>query len=511
MKFTANLGHKRQLLWLAGATVIALGLRLVQLDDRPVHTDEAVNAVIVGDMLQGATYRYDPHDHHGPAYYYLTAPLCRLLGARSLADLEAWELRASAALVSGATILLLGLLLAEDRGAACGAAVFLTVGAPFVYYGRYAIHESLLVFGTLLALAGGWRFWRTGRIRWAALGGLGLGLAACTKESTPVTATAVVLALALGASHPTTRRQWRDGREPGLTGIRTLAGVLLAAGVAVALALALYSSLGRNPTGLASAIRAYGYLWVRAVSGAGHQKPWWTYLAWLAEPNPLCPPWFGWALLSGAIGGAAHAFLGRSTVPLIRFLAIFSAILIIIYSATPYKTPWLMLDFLAPAAAVAGYGLSSGLKALAASPLRAASVAAALLMAALFARESVRLCFRYADDPFNPLAYSPTSPDLARLAARLDRQAAHSPQGRNLLIQVVATDYWPLPWYLRSFPRVGYWSQLPDHLDGEVLLASPDEAGAVEARLGPGWHREFYGLRADVLIFLYTRDPADHA
>jgi len=468
LKFTANLGHKRQLLWLAGATVIALGLRLVQLDDRPVHTDEAVNAVIVGDMLQGATYRYDPHDHHGPAYYYLTAPLCRLLGARSLADLEAWELRASAALVSGATILLLGLLLAEDRGAACGAAVFLTVGAPFVYYGRYAIHESLLVFGTLLALA-------------------------------------------LGASHPTTRRQWRDGREPGLTGIRTLAGVLLAAGVAVALALALYSSLGRNPTGLASAIRAYGYLWVRAVSGAGHQKPWWTYLAWLAEPNPLCPPWFGWALLSGAIGGAAHAFLGRSTVPLIRFLAIFSAILIIIYSATPYKTPWLMLDFLAPAAAVAGYGLSAGLKALAASPLRAASVAAALLMAALFARESVRLCFRYADDPFNPLAYSPTSPDLARLAARLDRQAAHSPQGRNLLIQVVATDYWPLPWYLRRFPRVGYWSQLPDHLDGEVLLASPDEAGAVEARLGPGWHREFYGLRADVLIFLYTRDPADHA
>jgi hypothetical protein len=80
-----------------------------------------------------------------------------------------------------------------------------------------------------------------------------------------------------------------------------------------------------------------------------------------------------------------------------------------------------------------------------------------------------------------------------------------------MVIEVAAGDYWPLPWYLRRFPNVGYWDHVPAQLQGEVLIASPDEAGAAEARLGPGWRREFYGLRSDVLIFLYTREASTRA
>ena len=57
-------------------------------------------------------------------------------------------------------------------------------------------------------------------------------------------------------------------------------------------------------------------------------------------------------------------------------------------------------------------------------------------LAVLLARETQRLCFQFADDHLNPFAYSPTSPDIERLAARLDRLAAASPRGRDLLIQV---------------------------------------------------------------------------
>ncbi len=486
-------------------------MRLIRVDDRAVHTDEAVNAVIVGGMLAEQTYRYDAHDHHGPAFFYLTAALCRVTGARSLADLEAWQLRASAALVSAATLLVLGLLPEETTGALLGPALFFALGAPFVFYGRYAIHESLLVFATMLAIAAGWRFWRTGRLGWAGLAGFGLGLAACTKESTVATAAAIALALALSSWHAPTRRLWLAGKAASLTTQRGRAGAVIAAAVVLATMLLFFSSMGRNPTGLRGSIRAFSYLSARAVGGAGHQKPWWTYLAWIAKPDPLCPPCFAWILLVCAIWGAARSFTVSGNAPLTRFFAILGAILFVTYSATPYKTPWLMLDFLAPVVIVAGYGLASGLQIVAGGSLRAVSIAAACFISVLFAWETHRLCFQFTDNPLNPFAYSPTSPDLARLTARLDRLASASPRGRNLLIRVAASDYWPLPWYLRKFPRVGYWGHLPARVEGDVLLASPDEAGAADAMLGPGWHSEFFGLRADVLILLYTRDPPDRA
>jgi len=476
-----------------------------------MHTDEAVNAVIVGDMLAGQTYRYDPHDHHGPAFYYLTAPLCRALGARTLADMDAWQIRAGAALASSAILLLLGLLPEEASGATLGAALFFALGAPFVFYGRYAIHESLLVFATMLAVGAGWRFWRTARLRWAALAGFGLGLAECTKESAVATAAAIIAALAFCSWQAPTRRMWVACRAAELTFARRRTGAILAAAIFLAISLIFYSSMGRNPAGLRDAVRAFSYLSARAVGGAGHQKPWWTYLAWLARPTPLCPPWFGWLLLSCATAGAVRSFTGGRSAPLMRFFSLLSILLLVGYSATPYKTPWLMLNFLAPLAVVAGYGLVGGWQSLSGRLRFPAGAVAACLAGLLLARETHRLCFQYTDDPLNPYAYSPTSPDLERLPVRLDQLAATSPQGRNILIQVAADDYWPLPWYLRKFPRVGYWSQLPASLEGDVLVTSPDEAAAAEAALGPGWHREFFGLRADVLILLYTRDPPPRA
>ena len=56
----------------------ALALRTLRLEDRPVHPDEANQAWKLGELLETGAYRYDPHDHHGPALYYLAWPLVRL-------------------------------------------------------------------------------------------------------------------------------------------------------------------------------------------------------------------------------------------------------------------------------------------------------------------------------------------------------------------------------------------------------------------------------------------------
>ncbi len=70
------------------ATLAALALRLPRLDQRPMHTDEAVHAVKFGSLLEKGHYRYDPHEYHGPTLNYLTLIPAWLSSARKLPDIS---------------------------------------------------------------------------------------------------------------------------------------------------------------------------------------------------------------------------------------------------------------------------------------------------------------------------------------------------------------------------------------------------------------------------------------
>ena len=58
-----------------------------------MHTDEAVNAYIVGQLLAKEPFIYDPQDRHGPALAALALPMARMQGAKSFSDLTESELR----------------------------------------------------------------------------------------------------------------------------------------------------------------------------------------------------------------------------------------------------------------------------------------------------------------------------------------------------------------------------------------------------------------------------------
>ena len=73
-----------------------------------MHTDEAVNAYIVGQLLAGETFTYDPQDRHGPALAAFALPLARLQGAKAFSDLTESELRLTTVLAGTVTILLFG-------------------------------------------------------------------------------------------------------------------------------------------------------------------------------------------------------------------------------------------------------------------------------------------------------------------------------------------------------------------------------------------------------------------
>src|SRR5260221_11152214 len=58
-----------------------IALRCTRLDVRPMHNDEAVNAIKFGRLWEQGTYKYDPNEHHGPTLYYAQVALARVTGA----------------------------------------------------------------------------------------------------------------------------------------------------------------------------------------------------------------------------------------------------------------------------------------------------------------------------------------------------------------------------------------------------------------------------------------------
>src|SRR5512136_487246 len=96
--------------FVVAALARALAFRLAGPDLRPMHHDEANQAVKFGTLLETGEYRYDRNDHHGPTLYYLTLPAAWLRGQTTFASLDERTLRAVPALFGAGSILLLLLL-----------------------------------------------------------------------------------------------------------------------------------------------------------------------------------------------------------------------------------------------------------------------------------------------------------------------------------------------------------------------------------------------------------------
>ena len=139
-------------------TAAAAAFRLPDLAERPMHGDEAVNAVKLGETIEGRGYEYDPHEYHGPTLNYLTLIPAWLGGVGSFVEVREAILRV-VPVVFGTLLVLLLLPLGDGlgRGAAVFASLFMAVSPAMVFYSRYFIHEMLLVCFTAGAIVCGYR------------------------------------------------------------------------------------------------------------------------------------------------------------------------------------------------------------------------------------------------------------------------------------------------------------------------------------------------------------------
>src|SRR6266436_5314287 len=102
--------NKGLLFGLLVATALALALRCPLLAERPMHNDEAVNAIKFGQLWEYGAYKYDPNEHHGPSLFYATLAVARLTSSPDFEHLTEVKLRLITVLFGVGLIVLLPLL-----------------------------------------------------------------------------------------------------------------------------------------------------------------------------------------------------------------------------------------------------------------------------------------------------------------------------------------------------------------------------------------------------------------
>jgi len=473
------------LLVVAGLLAIVGGilLRASHTTDRPLHTDEAVQAWQTWQLLDGQGYRYDPVDMHGPTLYHGAAWWTRLTGgtAATFDDLRA---RSFSLLAGALTLLLFWRWSAVNigAGAALAVAVLLSVLPVAVVYNTYFIQEPWLALGSWALLFAAMRWWREPSFPVAVACGILAGLVQATKETSVIHFAAIVPALfALG------------GPRPNLRQFAGHAGAALAAAAIVFVAF--YSGFGAHPGGIIDGLTTYKHQFTRSDDGAFAQ-PFFHYFAMLLPHKSGGVRWGETMLLLCSAGGFILALRRAAPAP-VRSAAVFTLVLLLLYSAIPYKMPWLLLTPALGFAVVSGFAISQ----LAHVPRW--GLVAALSLTAIVAIElgfrAENALGRFAGDARNPYFLEQTPRGFTRLTDKLDHLFATEPNAR---VAVVSPNHaWPLPWYLRNRKTVGYFETLPDNpaaWDVRIIDSQLDVPAA--------WTNdavvEIHGLRPNVVLTL---------
>jgi uncharacterized protein (TIGR03663 family) len=494
-----SLPPKIQRAFFLGLACLALAVRLPRLSERPMHTDEAVNAYITGEMLAGHPYPYDPQDRHGPVLCLLAEPVARLAGVHDLPGLTETTVRLVPAIVGALTVLLFGAL-AGAIGfvpTAIGASLFAFAPLP-VYYSRYFIHETLFVAATLGLMTSAWLAARKPTPLRGALAGLWAGVMLACKETALLHFAAMGAAGIWWAWH-----LYRRGKIAEQPAANSRVAVTIGSAVAafVVLVLSIYSWEGRDWQGAAKLFGSGPRLAARA-AGEGHEKPADYYLKVLGDSGA------GYVVLALAVFGAIAVLRRRSGTdgdeePGAKVLLIYAVSITLIYSAIPYKVPWLALNLWLPITLLAGLGFAALWQAVKSLPGRGALIFGSGILLGWLGLIMWQRVFVDPANERNPYAYAHTSEDLLRLPDRVAQLAATAKSPSDFRVAVIAADPWPLPWYLRHIPQVGYWQPGQDPGPATIYVTSMDAAESLQARLA-NWRPEFFGARPGVLLMLWT-------
>jgi len=273
-----------------------------------------------------------------------------------------------------------------------------------------------------------------------------------------------------------------------------------------------YSSFFTNPKGLVDSVLAFQSYFTKSGTPGLHGHPWWYYLGLLTRTKSGGLVWSEALILALACLGLLAAVRKRGRFAI--FISFYALITVVVFSIIPYKTPWNLLPFHLGFVILAGIGTVFLFRSL---RERYRKILVGFFLAVgLFQLgwQSYQANFRYYADPWNPYVYAQTGTDFLKLVRRVDEIAALHPDHERMTIGVVSDpgETWPLPWSLRRYARVGYWTDWKEWRaaagmeDAPIVIASRDQADQIRPLIQGRYQSEYYGLRPDVLLMIFIRN-----
>ena len=160
-----------------GLALVALGLRLWELDGRTMHYDEAIHVHYAWRLAEGEGFSHSPW-MHGPLQIHLTALVFKVF---SDSDFTARLIYA----LFGAGLVFLPFFLRSHLGrtGALVTSLLLALSPSLLYFSRFGRNDILMVFFAVALLALIWRYLNEGRNRYLYMASAVLALAFATKET----------------------------------------------------------------------------------------------------------------------------------------------------------------------------------------------------------------------------------------------------------------------------------------------------------------------------------------
>jgi uncharacterized protein (TIGR03663 family) len=519
----AESGEISERTWrLASLGILIMGafLRLYQLSLVPLHHDEGVNGNFLVTLVREGKYIYNPENYHGPTLYFFSAVipwLARFFGGKVFGEiygLTTFNIRLITSAFGVGTIGL-ALLLRKRIGTigALSAAGLIAISPGAVYLSRYFIHESLFVFFTLGIVVGALKFYDTGRGSYLILASISAALMVATKETWVINGPVLLIALVTttiyfwlrdlvngkqnGSSTGERMRQIVD-RFGGPVPLATVA--LVAFAVFVLVNVLFYSSFFTNyPKGVRDSLQALS-LWRQRTHE--HAHPWYQYVYWLLKEE-------GVVMVLAGLGALIAVW--RADNRLAVFLSLWSFGLLAAYSLVGYKTPWISLNFIVPLALTSGYTLEVGYQKLREFGHPLVIVPLAVLIGGFCGYQMYQLNFVHYDDDKYPYVYAHTRREMLELVDQVEKIAKRMGTGTDTGIALVSPDYWPLPWYLRDYKKVGYYQQIVP-TNEPLIIGSIAQEEQLKTTYGDRYvmvpskaDNGAYPLRPGVDLLLYVR------
>jgi len=473
--------------------LFALALRLFELGDRVFHHDESIHGSFTLKLLEEGEYSYNPA-YHGPFLYHSTAAVFHFLGIN---DATA---RLIPVFFGVATILLLFLLKKELGKSGVLWSMFLLAFSPsMVYFSRFFRNDMVIVFCTLAAVAGTFRYLDNihsfRRLPYLILAASSLALAVTAKEN------AYIIILIFGAYAGMGLLYWiysgwkRENLSLQKTLLRKastllsfLPELLLSGALAIFIIMFFYTSLFRNDISLFSIVERAFTHWLAMHRIERIGGPFYYYIPILLRYEvPI--------VIFGAAGFFHFLKIKRENASFFFFLCYWAFTSLLLYSYLQEKVPWLVVHIVLPFGILAGAYLGEifsrnpepvqpeqellegnksllpGLTFRKERSRKALNLTAGILAISLLISlgQCISVNYYRSMDPAELMTYTQASPDIRELMEEID---GFDRRPETLRLYVVDQNklYWPLPWYLRDYDKVGYASKPPSSSKYEAII-----------------------------------------